>query len=111
MLRLIGLMSIRSSGPSPSTRYAISPRGVLAYWIGGACMLIVDHAGNAGRPLYARDGLEKHAEDRGGSTGGPPWKLAYNASMLTLRTHETIEDIDAGAWDALAAEDNPFVTH
>jgi predicted N-acyltransferase len=31
--------------------------------------------------------------------------------MLTLRTHETIEDIDASAWDALVAEDNPFVTH
>ena len=31
--------------------------------------------------------------------------------MLTLRTHETIEDIDAGAWDVLAADDNPFVSH
>jgi predicted N-acyltransferase len=31
--------------------------------------------------------------------------------MLTLRTHESIDEIDAGAWDALAADDNPFVSH
>ena len=31
--------------------------------------------------------------------------------MLTLRTYESIDDIDAGAWDALAADDNPFVSH
>jgi len=37
--------------------------------------------------------------------------LAYNANMLTLRSHETIEDIDADAWDALAADENPFVDH
>ena len=36
---------------------------------------------------------------------------AYNATMLTLRTHESIDDIDATAWDALAADDNPFVRH
>jgi predicted N-acyltransferase len=31
--------------------------------------------------------------------------------MLTLRTHESIDDIDAGAWDALVADPNPFVSH
>ena len=31
--------------------------------------------------------------------------------MLTLRTHETLDDIDAAAWDALAASGNPFVSH
>lgn len=31
--------------------------------------------------------------------------------MLTLRTHESIDDIDAASWDALAADDNPFVSH
>ncbi|TAN07781.1 MAG: N-acetyltransferase [Rhodanobacteraceae bacterium] len=31
--------------------------------------------------------------------------------MLTLRSHESIDDIDATAWDALAADDNPFVAH
>lgn len=31
--------------------------------------------------------------------------------MLTLHTHESIDDIDAAAWDALAADDNPFVSH
>ncbi len=31
--------------------------------------------------------------------------------MLTLRTHESIDEIDAGAWNALAADDNPFVSH
>jgi predicted N-acyltransferase len=31
--------------------------------------------------------------------------------MLTLRTHESIDDIDASAWNALAADDNPFVSH
>src|SRR6185312_1781931 len=36
---------------------------------------------------------------------------AYNAAMPTLRTHESIDDIDATAWDALAADDNPFVRH
>jgi len=36
---------------------------------------------------------------------------AYNAAMLTLRTHESIDEIDAAAWNALAADDNPFVSH
>lgn len=31
--------------------------------------------------------------------------------MLTLHTHESINDIDAAAWDGLAADDNPFVSH
>jgi predicted N-acyltransferase len=31
--------------------------------------------------------------------------------MPTLRTHESIDDIDAAAWDALVADDNPFVSH
>ncbi|HJR14458.1 MAG TPA: GNAT family N-acetyltransferase [Rhodanobacteraceae bacterium] len=31
--------------------------------------------------------------------------------MLTLRTHESIDDIDADAWNALAADDNPFISH
>ena len=31
--------------------------------------------------------------------------------MLTLRTHQAIDSIDAAAWDALAADDNPFVSH
>ncbi|HEY9112663.1 MAG TPA: GNAT family N-acetyltransferase [Rhodanobacteraceae bacterium] len=31
--------------------------------------------------------------------------------MLTLRTHESIDDIDATTWDALAADGNPFVSH
>lgn len=31
--------------------------------------------------------------------------------MLTLRTHNSINDIDAAVWDALAADDNPFVCH
>lgn len=31
--------------------------------------------------------------------------------MLTLRTHAAIDRIDAAAWDALAADDNPFVSH
>lgn len=31
--------------------------------------------------------------------------------MLTLRTHGAIADIDAADWDALAADDNPFVRH
>ncbi len=31
--------------------------------------------------------------------------------MLTLRTHESIDEIDAGDWDALAADDNPFASH
>ncbi|HEX7368706.1 MAG TPA: GNAT family N-acetyltransferase [Rhodanobacteraceae bacterium] len=31
--------------------------------------------------------------------------------MLTLRTHESISNIDALAWDALAATRNPFVSH
>lgn len=36
---------------------------------------------------------------------------AYNAPMPTLHTHESIDDIDAGTWDALAADDNPFISH
>lgn len=31
--------------------------------------------------------------------------------MPTLRTHGSIDDIDANAWDALVADDNPFVSH
>ncbi len=31
--------------------------------------------------------------------------------MLTLRTHESIDEIAAGDWDALAADDNPFTRH
>ena len=31
--------------------------------------------------------------------------------MLTLRTHESIEEIGAEVWDALVADDNPFVSH
>ena len=31
--------------------------------------------------------------------------------MLTLRTHEGMDDIDAGAWDALAVDDNPFISY
>ncbi|MGH8117507.1 MAG: GNAT family N-acetyltransferase [Rhodanobacteraceae bacterium] len=31
--------------------------------------------------------------------------------MLTLRTHESIDEIDAAGWDALVADDNPFVSH
>lgn len=31
--------------------------------------------------------------------------------MLTLRTHESIDGIDPAAWDALCADDNPFVSH
>jgi predicted N-acyltransferase len=31
--------------------------------------------------------------------------------MPTLRTHESIDDIDAAAWNALVADDNPFVSH
>lgn len=31
--------------------------------------------------------------------------------MLTLRTHESIDAIDAGTWDALVADGNPFVSH
>lgn len=41
----------------------------------------------------------------------PARDSAYNAGMLTLRTHESIDDIDATAWNALAADDNPFVSH
>jgi len=74
-------------------------------------LILYGHAGNTGRPLYARSGPEQARRMSGGPTSGPPWKLAYNATMLTLRTHETIDDIDATAWDALAADDNPFVSH
>lgn len=31
--------------------------------------------------------------------------------MLTLRSHESIDEIAADAWDALAADDNPFTRH
>ncbi len=31
--------------------------------------------------------------------------------MLTLRTHESILDVAARDWDALVADDNPFVSH
>ena len=31
--------------------------------------------------------------------------------MLSLRTHESIDAIDAADWDRLAATDNPFVSH
>lgn len=31
--------------------------------------------------------------------------------MLTLRTHESIDDIDAAIWNTLAATDNPFISH
>lgn len=31
--------------------------------------------------------------------------------MLTLRTHESIDGIAAADWDALVADDNPFVSH
>jgi predicted N-acyltransferase len=31
--------------------------------------------------------------------------------MSTLRTHASIDTIDASAWDALAASDNPFISH
>ncbi|MGH8153352.1 MAG: GNAT family N-acetyltransferase [Rhodanobacteraceae bacterium] len=31
--------------------------------------------------------------------------------MFTLRTHESIDEIDAASWDAMAADDNPFVSH
>lgn len=31
--------------------------------------------------------------------------------MLTLRTHESIDAIDAAAWNALVADGNPFVSH
>lgn len=31
--------------------------------------------------------------------------------MLTLRAHESIDDIDAATWDALCVDDNPFVSH
>jgi predicted N-acyltransferase len=36
---------------------------------------------------------------------------AYNARMLSLQTHASIDEIDAAAWDALAADDNPFTRH
>lgn len=31
--------------------------------------------------------------------------------MLTLHTHDSIGDIDAAAWNTLAVDDNPFVSH
>lgn len=31
--------------------------------------------------------------------------------MLTLRTHDSLDAIDATQWDALVADDNPFVSH
>lgn len=31
--------------------------------------------------------------------------------MLSLRTHASLDDLDATDWDALAADDNPFVSH
>ncbi len=31
--------------------------------------------------------------------------------MPTLRTHASIDSIDASAWNALAASDNPFISH
>ncbi len=31
--------------------------------------------------------------------------------MLSLRTHTSIDEIDAAVWDTLAADDNPFVSH
>ncbi|MGH8183814.1 MAG: GNAT family N-acetyltransferase [Rhodanobacteraceae bacterium] len=31
--------------------------------------------------------------------------------MLSLRTHESLDEIDAADWDALAADDNPFTSH
>lgn len=31
--------------------------------------------------------------------------------MLALRTHESIDDIDADAWNALAADGDPFLSH
>ncbi|MEO6969158.1 MAG: GNAT family N-acetyltransferase [Rhodanobacteraceae bacterium] len=31
--------------------------------------------------------------------------------MLTLRTHASLDEIDAARWDALVADDNPFVSH
>lgn len=36
---------------------------------------------------------------------------AYNGAMFTLHTHESILDIAAADWDALAASDNPFISH
>lgn len=42
---------------------------------------------------------------------GAPRGPAYNAGMLTLRTHESIDGIAASDWDALAADDNPFTRH
>lgn len=31
--------------------------------------------------------------------------------MLTLRTHDSLDAIDPAQWDALVADDNPFVSH
>jgi len=31
--------------------------------------------------------------------------------MLSLRTHASLDEINAAAWDALVADDNPFVSH
>ncbi|MEO7148493.1 MAG: GNAT family N-acetyltransferase [Rhodanobacteraceae bacterium] len=31
--------------------------------------------------------------------------------MLTLRTHASLDEIDAASWDALVDDDNPFVSH
>ena len=39
----------------------------------------------------------------------PP--AAYNEAMLALQTHTSIDAIDAAAWDALAADGNPFTRH
>lgn len=35
----------------------------------------------------------------------------YNGRMLTVRFHDSLDDIDAATWDALVAGTNPFVRH
>lgn len=39
------------------------------------------------------------------------YAVAYNEAMLTLHTHESIDSVPAGDWDALVADSNPFVSH
>lgn len=36
---------------------------------------------------------------------------SYNSRMLFLRTHSSLDAIDAASWDGLIDDDNPFVSH